>query len=745
MASFVEDTKFEDFVELITALGECEGHKERSAIIARFIRDGSGGSLHHETALILKLLLPKSSQRKFNVQDKQLVKYFSEIFNDDKDDMIKDLEKGDVALTLHKFFLKSPEMKPQKISKVSLKQVDKWLDDLSLASGDDARISVLTKCTKQFTADDFLVFIRLIKKDLRVNAGSKQVLDALNPQAYAAFQASHDIDAVVEKSKNSDVGKMKLTRKSLSVSIKLMTPVKPMLAEPGRSADVVIDKAATSGGVLVEIKYDGERVQVHKRGDKFVYYSRSLKPVQPHKVEHLKEFIPKAFPGATDLILDSEVLMLDTKTQKPLPFGTLGVHKQSAFKDAAVCLFVFDCLYINGKSLLLEPIKKRREILEQNMTIVPNRVLLSEKHEVQTKKDLNELMARVFSEGLEGLVIKPNDSVYEPGKRRWIKIKKDYLGQGAMADSADLIVLGAYFGTGKKGGLASVFLMGAFDPQTKQFCTVTKVGNGLDDKTLLKLQKQIKMVKISKDYSKVPKWLNVSRNMVPDFVVVDPKQSPIWEITGAEFSRAGAHTAGAGGGQEGISIRFPRVTRQRPDKTWRDATDVPRLESLFTSSHTQSDWSKRLDAISKPSNQLATRDTLKRAFKEIEEMNIDDSGDDDINDDVKDTKKPRLMRIRDSMGFRHLRELFNGFIIDVPKSLVDDSSFNMLYRRLVACGAVVMGDGLPNSNLSATHIIDWPDSSSANSNADNLVHVTVEWLEQSIKANKLQTLPTKQA
>lgn len=89
--------------------------------------------------------------------------------------MIKDLEKGDVAMTLYKFFLKSSEMKPQKSSKVSLKQVDKWLDDLSLASGDDARITVLTKCTKQFTADDFLVFIRLIKKDLRINAGSKQV------------------------------------------------------------------------------------------------------------------------------------------------------------------------------------------------------------------------------------------------------------------------------------------------------------------------------------------------------------------------------------------------------------------------------------------------------------------------------------------------------------------------------------------------------------------------------------------
>ena len=45
------------------------------------------------------------------------------------------------------------------------------------------------------------------------------------------------------------------------------------------------------------------------------------------QVNLFKEHIPKAFPGGEDLILDAEVLMLDTKTQKPLPFGTLGIHK----------------------------------------------------------------------------------------------------------------------------------------------------------------------------------------------------------------------------------------------------------------------------------------------------------------------------------------------------------------------------------------------------------------------------------
>ncbi|VDN21401.1 unnamed protein product [Dibothriocephalus latus] len=108
------------------------------------------------------------------------------------------------------------------------------------------------------------------------------------------------------------------------------------------------------------------------------------------------------------------------------------------------------------------------------------------------------------------------------------------------------------------------------------------------------------MIKISKDYSKVPRWLNVSRSLVPDFVVVDPK---VWEITGTEFTRAGDHTAGAdNAGAKGISIRFPRVTKLRPDKTWKEATDVPRLEALMQTSTSLSDWVDKLNALSSPNS-----------------------------------------------------------------------------------------------------------------------------------------------
>lgn len=124
-----------------------------------------------------------------------------------------------------------------------------------------------------------------------------------------------------------------------------------------------------------------------------------------------------------------------------------------------------------------------------------------------------------MSEGLEGLVLKDVKSIYEPGKRHWLKMKKDYLEEGKMADSADLVVLGAYYGTGNKGGMKSIFLMGAFNEKTKKWYTVTKVANGLDDAKLDDLQKEIEMVEIKKEMSKVPEWLVVDKTLVPDFVV----------------------------------------------------------------------------------------------------------------------------------------------------------------------------------------------------------------------------------
>ncbi|KAB7504682.1 DNA ligase 3 [Armadillidium nasatum] len=226
-------------------------------------------------------------------------------------------------------------------------------------------------------------------------------------------------------------------------------------AQACRSVEQAMEKCPN--GIYAEIKYDGERVQVHKKGTEFKYFSRSLKPVMPHKVSHFKDYIPSAFPHGSDLILDSEILLIDTNTSLPLPFGTLGKHKKGEIQDANVCLFVFDCIHYNGVNLLDRPIKERRKILEKNMVVVKNHVVLSEMKEIHKPEELRKMIQSVIKQGLEGLVLKDINSIYEPGKRHWLKVKKDYLQDGAMADSADLVVLGAFYGTGKKVVLLILF------------------------------------------------------------------------------------------------------------------------------------------------------------------------------------------------------------------------------------------------------------------------------------------------
>lgn len=585
----VKDCQFKEFRRLVADITNVPGYLDKTNCVKKLLKDGTDGTgFKDDIILWCRLLLPGVVKRIYNLQSKQLVKLFSKIFVTDQSDMLEHLERGDIGETIQKFFEESHKTKPAKKSTLTVKEVDNFLVKLSKLTKEDDQMEHFKKFVSKCTSNDLKTVVRLIKGDLRMGAGAKHILDGVHPDAYEAYQASRDIDAVIAKCFDKRE-KGKKPRKIVKAEISLMTPVLPMLAEACKSVEQAIKKCPN--GMYSEIKYDGERVQVHKHGSEFKYFSRHLKPVLPHKIQHFKEYIPKAFPHGKDLILDSEILMIDTKTSKPLPFGTLGVHKKAEFKDANVCLFVFDCIYYNGESLINKPISHRKKVLQENMTEIPNHVVFSEMQEIHQREELAAMIAKVLKLGLEGLVLKDTESIYEPGKRHWLKVKKDYLFGGAMADSADLIVLGAWYGTGKKGGMMSVFLMGCYNSNNKKFCTVTKVHTGHDDKTLEKLQTELDMVKISQDMSKVPSWLSCTKTMVPDFVAREPKNQPVWEITGAEFTQHDVHTA------DGISIRFPRVTRIRDDKDWKSATSLQELQKLYATSKEETDVSLLMKEI----------------------------------------------------------------------------------------------------------------------------------------------------
>ncbi|KAK1787571.1 hypothetical protein P4O66_016069, partial [Electrophorus voltai] len=524
-----KDCLFREFRKLCGLVAEKSSYNTKTEIIKDFLKKGSAGDkFKGDLYLTVKLLLPGVVKSVYNLNDKQIVKLFSRILNCNQDEMVCDLEQGDVSETVRIFFEASKSFPPATKSLLTIQEVDASLNRLAQFTKEDDQQAELQNIAKKCTGNDLKCYIRLVKHDLKINSGAKHVLDALDPNAYDAFKASRNLGDVIDRvlRNQQEATNGGGPRKFLSIEATLMTPVQPMLAEACKSIEHAMKKCPN--GMYSEIKYDGERVQVHKNGDHFSYFSRSLKPVLPHKVAHFKEFIPQAFAGGHSMILDAEVLLIDTKTNKPLPFGTLGVHKKAP--------------------------------------------------------DLAEMITRVIREGLEGLVLKDVKGLYEPGKRHWLKVKKDYLNEGAMADTADLVVLGAFYGSGSKGGIMSSFLMGCYDPEAKKWCTVTKCSGGYDDATLARLQKELDVIKIGKDPSKIPGWLKIIKNYYPDFLIRDPEKAPVWEITGAEFSKSEMHTA------DGISIRFPRCTRMRDDKDWKTATNLPQLKELYRISKERCDF-----------------------------------------------------------------------------------------------------------------------------------------------------------
>lgn len=233
--------------------------------------------------------------------------------------------------------------------------MEKFLLQLVERTKEDEQTELLQELCKKATDLDLRTFIRLVKQDLRINARARHILDAFGPDAYPAYQSSRDLAAIVDQFAGQDTKSVvansvvKKGKKPNTSGIQVMTPISPMLASACKSVEEAFKKSPA--GLYSEIKYDGERVQIHKQGSDFKFFSRNLKPVMDHKIKALKEHIPLAFPGAGELILDSEIILVDTETGALLPFGSLGAHKKQTFANAAVCLFVFDCILYDGEDL----------------------------------------------------------------------------------------------------------------------------------------------------------------------------------------------------------------------------------------------------------------------------------------------------------------------------------------------------------------------------------------------------------
>jgi DNA ligase 1 len=424
--------------------------------------------------------------------------------------------------------------------------------------------------------------LRLVTGNLRLGIGTPTILDAL-AQVYTGSRKDRP---VLERAYNicCDLGLVAATLASggltavQKLQVRAGNPVRVMLAQRLSDAGEILTRLG--GQCMAEYKYDGMRLQAHRTADGHIeLFTRRQERVSsqfPDVVELLQTGL-----GPREAILEGEVVAYDAAAGELRPFQEVMFRRRKhgiaeAARDVPIGLFCFELLYADGEDLTGLSYQDRRSRLAEAVAL-SDRLRLTTAMEVATAPALDAAFEQAVADGSEGLVCKATGStaIYQAGARGWlwIKLKRDY--RTELADTVDLVVVGAYAGRGRRRGTYGAVLLAAYNPDAELYQTVGRCGTGFSDAELAalpaRLAPQIRAERPARVDSRVPAdvWF---------------EPSLVLEVLSAELTLSPNHTAGWGQLKDdgGLSMRFPRFTgRWRDDKEPQDATTSQQLVELY--------------------------------------------------------------------------------------------------------------------------------------------------------------------
>ncbi|MGI0029941.1 MAG: ATP-dependent DNA ligase [Nitrososphaera sp.] len=444
----------------------------------------------------------------------------------------------------------------------------------------EMKLRMISSLLNDATAEESKYIVKFVMGQLRLGIADYTVLDALA----IAFTGDKKNRKVLENAYNvaSDLGTTarllatKGLKAVMSVKITLYKPLRPMLAERVSTAEEALERMGGKAGV--EYKLDGERVQVHKGKDRVELFSRRLEKI----TKHYPDVVVAVKSIKSEVIAEGEVVAINPQTREYLPFQEL-MHRrrkygvEEAMEQYPVVVNFFDVLYSDGVNRMSMPYVERRRLLKKIFDRVKgkDKIRLIQQTVAEQPGEIDDFMASAIQSGCEGVMIKHLSSTYKAGAREysWVKLKREY--RTDLADTLDLVIVGALHGRGRRTGKYGALLLAAYEPKTDMFQSTTKVGTGFTDDHLAKFYTDLEKHVIAQRHARVDAGMEMDVWFAPEVVI---------EVIASEITVSPSHKAGRDSVKEGhgLALRFPKFTGKiRDDKRPEDATTVQELTEMY--------------------------------------------------------------------------------------------------------------------------------------------------------------------
>ncbi len=548
--------KYSELAKLYEELGKTAKRLEKTDILSKFLKDISEEDAPSVIYMLQGKVFPPWSEKKIGMSSRLILKVIANSSGISQEKVESSWKKtGDLGKTAEEI-MKTKKQSTLYSTTLTVKKVFENIKKLAELEGKgtvDKKVSLISELLTSAKPDEAKYIVNTILETLRVGVADGTMRDAISKafnidveKIQHAYNVSNDFSQVLISAKKGKLSDLKVS---------LTKPLKCMLALKEDTIESAFER--TGKPAQLEFKLDGFRLQIHKHNDQISLFTRRLENV----TKQFAELVPiiKSHVNGEEFILDSEAVGYDPKTKKYLPFQNVSQRirrKYDIEKIAAkipIEINVFDIMFYNGKSMLNEPFKERRELIEKIIKPEKYKIVPAKKLVTSSEKDAKKFFKESLELGNEGLMFKKLDAPYKPGARVGYMIKYKN-----VMETLDLVITKADYGEGKRAAWLSSFTLSC--RKEDSFVEIGKVGTGIKEKEGLTFKQLTKILKplIEKEIGKT--------------VILKPKI--VVEIAYEEIQKSVNYNSG-------YALRFPRVKRQRLDKSSKDCDDIKKVEQLY--------------------------------------------------------------------------------------------------------------------------------------------------------------------